>query len=106
MNVTCKLAEWAAGWDGNASEAARRWARDTVYDTMSCMIAEPVARPPVGYARRFPPGAAGRDRGGIEGPGAGTLGSTRQRHRGSRSDLAGEAELGDLLGEPLGLDVG
>ncbi len=39
MNVTGKLAEWAAGWDGNASEAARRWARDALYDTVACMIA-------------------------------------------------------------------
>lgn len=39
MNVTGRLAEWAAGWNGNASEAARRWARDAVYDTVACMIA-------------------------------------------------------------------
>ena len=39
MNVTRRLAEWAAGWDGSASEIARRWARDAVYDTVACMIA-------------------------------------------------------------------
>ena len=39
MNVTARLAEWATQWDGAASEAARRWARDAVYDTVACMIA-------------------------------------------------------------------
>ena len=39
MDVTDTLAEWAAEWDGKASEAARRWARDAVYDTVACMIA-------------------------------------------------------------------
>ena len=39
MNVTGRLAEWAASWDGNASETARRWARDAIYDTVACMIA-------------------------------------------------------------------
>src|SRR5665213_2216648 len=39
MNVTARLAEWATQWDGAAAEAARRWARDAVYDTVACMIA-------------------------------------------------------------------
>jgi 2-methylcitrate dehydratase PrpD len=39
MNVTARLAEWAAGWDGTASETARRWARDAFLDTIACMIA-------------------------------------------------------------------
>lgn len=39
MNVTGRLAEWVAGWDGKASEVARRWARDALYDTVACMIA-------------------------------------------------------------------
>jgi len=39
MDVTAGLAEWAATWDGVASEAARRWAREAVHDTISCMIA-------------------------------------------------------------------
>lgn len=39
MDVTGRLAEWVEGWDGEASEAARRWARDAVYDTVGCMVA-------------------------------------------------------------------
>lgn len=39
MDVTGRLAEWAAGWNGAASETARRWARDAIYDTVACMIA-------------------------------------------------------------------
>lgn len=39
MNVTGRLAEWVADWDGKASEAARQWARDALYDTVACMIA-------------------------------------------------------------------
>jgi 2-methylcitrate dehydratase PrpD len=39
MGLTRQLAEWSAGWDGVASEAARRWARDAVTDTIGCMVA-------------------------------------------------------------------
>ncbi|HUN45989.1 MAG TPA: MmgE/PrpD family protein [Stellaceae bacterium] len=39
MDVTKRLADWAAEWDGTASETARRWARDAIYDTIACMVA-------------------------------------------------------------------
>ncbi|MGH7123119.1 MAG: MmgE/PrpD family protein [Stellaceae bacterium] len=39
MDVTSRLAEWTADWDGNASEPARRWARSAVHDTIGCVIA-------------------------------------------------------------------
>lgn len=39
MDVTGRLAEWAADWNGEASEPARRWARSALYDTIGCIIA-------------------------------------------------------------------
>jgi 2-methylcitrate dehydratase PrpD len=39
MDVTGKLAEWSANWQGDASEAALHWARAAVYDTVACMVA-------------------------------------------------------------------
>ena len=39
MNVTARLAEWASRWDGAASAAAQRWARDAMRDTIACMVA-------------------------------------------------------------------
>jgi 2-methylcitrate dehydratase PrpD len=39
MDVTSRLAEWAANWSGDASEAALHWARAAVYDTVACTVA-------------------------------------------------------------------